>query len=109
MGGGQAIVAGVEEIAQHAVEVEIHKPGAVPEQERLVGEASPADLIHYSLSLPVTAAVIGMPKLQYLEEDARAVKSFKPMPMGKMKTLSDELARKNKASLDRFFLHHVDA
>ncbi len=78
-------------------------------QERLVGKASPADLIHYSLSLPVTAAVIGMPKLEYLEQNVRAVKSFQPMPMEKMKVLSDELASKHKASLDQFFLNHVDA
>ena len=78
-------------------------------QEKLVGAAPAADLIHYLLSLPVTAVVIGMPKEEYLEANVRIVKSFRQMPMDKMKSLSDRLAAKHKASLDRLFRNHVDA
>src|ERR1019366_7694497 len=33
-------------------------------QEALVGQATPRELLYYTLSLPVTAAVVGMPKLR---------------------------------------------
>ena len=31
-------------------------------QDALIGQAAPQKLIYYTLSLPVTAAVVGMPK-----------------------------------------------
>lgn len=79
-------------------------------QEALAGKATPEKLIYYSLSLPgVTAAVVGMPKLEFIEENVRLVKAFKPLPKSEMKQLSQVMAGRYKASLDRFFAHHVDA
>jgi uncharacterized protein len=78
-------------------------------QEALVGQASAEKLLYYSLSLPVTAAVVGMPKLEQIEENVRLAKAFKPLPKSEMKQLSGVLADKNKAALDLFFAHHVDA
>jgi hypothetical protein len=49
-----------------------------------------------------------MPKLEHIEDNVRLVKAFKPLPAAEMKRLSETLARKNKASLDRFFSSHVD-
>jgi hypothetical protein len=57
----------------------------------------------------VAAAVVGMPKLDYIEENVRVAKNFKPMPPEEMKNLSNRLAAANKVALDRFFAHHADA
>lgn len=78
-------------------------------QEQLNGKAPVEKLIRYSMSLPVTAVVLGMPKLEYIEENLAVAKAFKPMPKEEMRQLSDELAGAHKASIDRFFADHVDA
>ena len=78
-------------------------------QEQLNGKAPVEKLIRYSLSLPVTAAVLGMPKLEYIDENISVAKAFKPLPAGEMRTLSDEHAGAHKASIDRFFADHADA
>lgn len=78
-------------------------------QEQLNGKAPVEKLINYSLSLPVTAVVLGMPKLEYIEENLTVAKAFKPMPPNEMRQLSDQLAGAHKASIDRFFADHVDA
>jgi predicted aldo/keto reductase-like oxidoreductase len=78
-------------------------------QDALIGAAEPSKLMYYSLSLPVTAVVIGMPKMEYIEENCRLAKAFKPLPSSERKKLSDELSVKYKAQLDNFFSEHVDA
>jgi predicted aldo/keto reductase-like oxidoreductase len=78
-------------------------------QEKLVGGAPIETLIRYSLSLPVTAAVLGMPKLEYIDENTRVAKNFKPIEKREMKDLSGRLSKQYKASLDRYFQNHVDA
>ena len=78
-------------------------------QDVLVGQAPPEKLIRYSMSLPVAATVIGMPKPEHVEQNIQVAKAFKPMPAEEMKRLSTELSAKNKLALDRYFRHHVDA
>ena len=75
----------------------------------LVGQASPDKLIHYSMSLPVAATVIGMPKVEHIEHNVAAAKAFKPLPLPEMKKMSGELYEKNKIALDTYFRHHLDA
>ena len=77
-------------------------------QEGLVGAASPEQLLRYSLSLPVTAAVVGMPKIEFVDTNIGIAKAFRPMPAAEMKELSDRLAVDHKARLDRYFYRHVD-
>ncbi len=77
-------------------------------QEGLVGAATPEQLLRYSLSLPVTAAVAGMPKMEFIDENIAIAKAFRPMPAAEMKALSDRLAVDHKARLDRYFSDHVD-
>jgi uncharacterized protein len=83
----------------------------VTAQEKLVGEgAGKADiesLIRYALTLPVSAAVIGMPRVQFIDQNIAAVKSFKPLSEGEMNGLRAQLAS-NRISLERFFTHHRD-
>jgi predicted aldo/keto reductase-like oxidoreductase len=78
-------------------------------QDGLQGKAPVDQLIRYSMSLPVTAAVVGMPKLEYIHENIEIAKAFKPLPPSEMKQISDQLAGAHKASLDAFFNDHVDA
>lgn len=78
-------------------------------QEQLSGKAPVETLIRYSLSLPVTAAVVGMPKPEFIEENIRIAKAFKPLPQSEMRQISDQLAGTHKALIDRFFSDHVDA
>ena len=77
-------------------------------QEGLVGAASPEQLLRYSLSLPVSAAVAGMPKMEYIDTNVAIAKAFQPMPAAEMKELSDKLAVDHKARLDRYFSDHID-
>lgn len=78
-------------------------------QDALIGPADPGKLMYYSLSLPVTAVVIGMPKFEHIEENCRLAKAFTPLPMSERKKMSTELSAKYKAQLDHFFSNHVDA
>ena len=78
-------------------------------QDALVGPAEPSKLMYYSLSLPVTAVVIGMPKTDHIEENCKLAKAFRPMPVSERKKMADELSKKYKAQLDEFFSNHVDA
>ena len=78
-------------------------------QEALIGQATPAKLLYYPLSLPgVTLAVAGMPKLEFIDQNVALAKAFKPLPPGEMKDLSAGLAARNKLALDRFFSTHID-
>jgi aryl-alcohol dehydrogenase-like predicted oxidoreductase len=78
-------------------------------QDVLVGQASPDKLIHYSMSLPVAATVIGMPKVEHIEQNVAAAKAFKPLPGPEMKKMSGDLSEKNKIALDAYFRDHLDA
>ena len=78
-------------------------------QDALIGQAAPEKLLYYTLSLPVTAAVVGMPKLEHIDENVRLAKNFKPLPPEEMRSMAAALSLKNKQALDRFFRRHVDA
>jgi hypothetical protein len=78
-------------------------------QEGLSGKAPAETLIRYSLSLPVTAVVIGMPSLHFIDDNIAIAKRFEPMPPDQMRELSGRLALDHKARLDEFFAGHVDA
>ena len=47
-------------------------------QDALIGQAAPEKLLTYTLSLPVTAAVVGMPKLEHIDANVRIAKAFVP-------------------------------
>ena len=78
-------------------------------QEKLSGKAPVEKLIQYSLSLAVTAAVVGMPKIEFIEYNIETAKAFQPMPRGEMEKMSGDLAGAYKASVERHFDGHVDA
>jgi len=78
-------------------------------QDVLVGQAPAEKLIQYSMSLPVASAVIGMPKLEHIEQNIAAAKAFKPLPVDEKKRMSDDLSAKNRLALDHFYRNHIDA
>jgi aryl-alcohol dehydrogenase-like predicted oxidoreductase len=78
-------------------------------QDALIGQTTPEKLLYYTLSLPVAAAVVGMPKLEHIEENIRMAKALRPLPPMEMKRMSGMLSDKNKEALDLFFRSHVDA
>ena len=78
-------------------------------QERLVDKAPLEKLVQYSMSLPVSVAVIGMPKREFIAQNVNIAKAFRPMPKNEMKQFSGHLAEKHKMALDLFFADHVDA
>ena len=77
-------------------------------QDALIGQAPVEKLLYYTLSLPVTAAVVGMPKLEHIDDNVRLVKAFRPLPEAEMRELSGKLSAKNKVALEEFFSKHVD-
>jgi hypothetical protein len=86
----------------------------VTAQEGLIGtgagKAQAAQLIRYALSLPVSVVTVGMPKPEFIKENAALVRSFKPMPETERRQLSSRLAEANKTALDYHFNHeHRDA
>ena len=78
-------------------------------QEALTGKAPIDKLIRYSLSLPVTAAVIGMPKPEHIDQNIEIAKAFTQLSPEEMKGIGDHVAGESKVALDRFFYDHVDA
>jgi predicted aldo/keto reductase-like oxidoreductase len=78
-------------------------------QERLLGKAAPEMLLRYSMSLPVAATTLGMPKLEYIDFNINVAKNFKPLSKEEMLSLPDSVSAQMRASIDRFFSDHVDA
>jgi aryl-alcohol dehydrogenase-like predicted oxidoreductase len=83
----------------------------VTAQEKLVGQgAGKADiesLLRYALSLPISTAVLGMPKREFIDQNLAIVKSFQPMKSDEMDKLRAQAAVQ-RASLERWFTHHRD-
>lgn len=83
----------------------------VTAQEKLVGagtnQANIEALLRYALSLPVSAAVIGMPKTEFIRQNIEIVRGFKPLTTNQMDSLRSQVASQ-QASLEHFFLNHKD-
>jgi uncharacterized protein len=83
----------------------------VTAQEKLLGagsgKAGIEPLIRYALSLPISTAVIGMPMLQFIDQNIAIAKSFKPMNAGEMDQLRSQVGSQ-RVSLENFFMRHRD-
>jgi aryl-alcohol dehydrogenase-like predicted oxidoreductase len=81
----------------------------VTAQEKLLGPggADAASLFRYAWSLPVSAVVCGMPKLEFLEQNVVTARGFKPMAPAEMDALRTQLATR-QAGLEHFFAQHHD-
>ena len=82
-------------------------------QEELLGagpgKSDAAMLLQYTLSLPVDAAVVGMPSLSIIRRNAVWARRFAPMSRHGMYEFSRRMAQYNKLALDNKFCDHVDA
>lgn len=78
-------------------------------QDLLAGQASTEELLYYTLSLPVSAASLGMPRPEMLEENVALGRRFQPLPESEMMRLRNAVSEPRKAALARFFQHHADA
>ena len=79
-------------------------------QEQLLGggKATAGELLRYAWSLPVAAAVVGMPRREHLEANLEAARSFTPLSAAEMDALRGRLAPA-RAALEGFFSGHKDA
>ncbi len=81
-------------------------------QGHLVGEGdgkvSAELLLRYALSLPISAAVVGMQDPEMIPQNAAWARAFTALSGEEMKALSDRLSAANKVALDRFLAHHED-
>ncbi|HTU49493.1 MAG TPA: aldo/keto reductase [Acidobacteriaceae bacterium] len=82
-------------------------------QEGLLGpepdKSDAGHLLRYTLSLPIAAAVVGMPTLQMLQQNVAWGKSFTPMSKSQMEEFSNRISAGNKLALDLKFSNHRDA
>ncbi|MDG3005063.1 aldo/keto reductase [Paludisphaera mucosa] len=78
-------------------------------QEQILGAAPVEKLMAYALSLPVSLASLGMPKLEFIDRNIEIARAFAPMPADERKRLSDSIATERKAAVVEFFRDHRDA
>ena len=79
-------------------------------QDKLMveGGATAEALLRYAWSLPVSTAVCGMPKLEFLDANAAAAKAFaSSLSPAEMDRLRGKYAGSTSA-MARFFTHHRD-
>ena len=79
-------------------------------QDKLLvdGGADPASLLRYAWSLPISTAVCGMPKLEFLEANVATARAYaSPLQPAEMDHLRKRLAPRQVA-LEHFFAHHHD-
>ncbi len=71
------------------------------------GKADIDSLLRYSMSLPVTTAVIGMPRVEFIEHNVEVARSFKPLD-----PVEKEALRKNlgtvRGALEKRLVGHLD-
>jgi len=80
-------------------------------QEFLVGEgtgkADMASLLRYSMSLPVTAAVVGMPRPEMLAHNVETARSFSPLTDQEKEQLRKQVGPLREG-LEKRLVGHVD-
>lgn len=78
-------------------------------QEQILDAAPVEKLLAYSLSLPVSLASLGMPKLEFIDRNVELARAFVPMPADERERLSDSITAERKAAVLDFFRDHRDA
>lgn len=77
-------------------------------QEQLLGAATPEQLLAYALSLPVSLASLGMPKLQHIEHNANLARGFRPLSKRQREHLRKSIEDSRKLAMVRFLEDHLD-
>jgi hypothetical protein len=76
--------------------------------DQLARTAPFADLLTYALSLPVSLASCGMPRVEFIEQNVALVPDFKPMSESERRRLVDSIAAERQVSMRVFFRQHMD-
>ena len=71
------------------------------------GKTSIDSLLRYSLSLPVTTAVVGMPRLEMLEQNTTLARNFSPFSDEEIKRLRQQVAP-SREGMDHRLSGHLD-
>jgi predicted aldo/keto reductase-like oxidoreductase len=71
------------------------------------GKADMRSLLRYSMSLPVTTAVVGMPRLDMLEHNIEVARSFSPLATQEMEQLRRELTPA-RDGMEKRLVGHLD-
>ncbi len=81
-------------------------------QEKLLGngagKAAMEELLRYSMSLPVAAVNLGMPRFEWVKENVELARTFKPLTPEERKTIQEKTAPA-RAGLESFFANHRDS
>ncbi len=84
----------------------------VTAQEKVLGtgpgQAEIERLVRYALSLPISMAVIGMPKPEFITQNAALARAFTPLSPAEMDAVRRQVAPQS-ASVAAFFKDHADA
>lgn len=78
-------------------------------QEQLLGAAPLEQLLRYSLSLPVSLASVGMPRLEHISANAELARQFRPMSLRERRRLSESIPSERQLVMAEFFRGHHDA
>ena len=78
-------------------------------QDQLLGTVPVEKMLTYTLSLPVSLATCGMPKVEYIERNVEVARNFTPMSEAERHRLTDAITAERKTSLLEFFRQHEDA
>ncbi len=80
-------------------------------QEFLVGDgpgkADMSSLLSYSMSLPVTTAVVGMPRPEMLAHNVETARNFSPLNDGEKDRLRRQL-KPSREGLEKKLVGHLD-
>lgn len=77
-------------------------------QEQLVGAAAPEKLLTYALSLPISLASVGMPKLELIQSNVAFAHNFSAMSRRERENLVNSIEAGRKHAMLRFFRDHED-
>jgi uncharacterized protein len=77
-------------------------------QEQLIGAASVEKLLTYALSLPVSLASVGMPRLEHIDSNVALARAFTPMSTRQRRRLEESIESGRKEAMLLFFSNHED-
>jgi len=78
-------------------------------QEQLLGAAPVDQLLAYALSLPVSLASVGMPRLEHIEHNANLACEFRPLSKRQRERLIKTIQDERKLAMAEFLRDHQDA
>ncbi len=78
-----------------------------PSDGKTDGKADVDALLHYSMSLPVATAVIGMPKVEFIEQNTEIARNFSPLSPEEMEHLRQAMGS-SREGLEHKLVGHLD-